>query len=216
MRVLTGNINIFYYPDYFILFFEKGSFAIPFTGNNTLDTKLVAIIYDYNQSSEIEGNDTVVIPVYQLTEEINIIGHGLSEVKIANFLDYLTCGESWFVDVASKCGFLDFNFINNNEVSKKLNNSAYNLLIWPGYDLYYPTSYSFFEVIFDIPTMRNRAIRDFVGNGGGFVGSCYAGYMAARGMQPFPVFPAILTQNPNLPSFGILSISDIFFFMFGL
>jgi uncharacterized membrane protein len=191
------------------MFFEKGSFVIPFTGNDTIDTKIIAIICDYNQSSEIEENGDAKVPAYLLVEQLNIRGYVLSEVKIAQYLNFLTCGESWYSHVASKCGFLDFDFINNKDTCKKLNNSAYNLLIWPGYDTYYPASLATLEVMLDLSSGRNTAIRKFVSNGGGFVGSCYAVNMASRGIKPYPVYSAKKAHNPNLPSIGYLSIADI-------
>ncbi|MCK4365257.1 MAG: hypothetical protein KAW45_04350 [Thermoplasmatales archaeon] len=191
------------------LLFEKGSFIVPFTGVDIVDLKIIAIVCDYNQSSEIEQNNNAKTPVYLLKEQISFDGYDLSNVKILNFMNFLTCGESWYVDVAFKCGFLNYDFVYNDNTSKKLEDSDYNLLIWPGYDLYYPSLFAALEIILDFPTRRNRAIRDFVGKGGGFVGSCQAVFMAARGMKPLPAYPSILTQYPNLPSIGLLSISDI-------
>jgi len=189
--------------------FEKGTFIIPFTGDNNIDTKIVTIICDYNQSSEIEENNNLRTPIYLLRELFTFKSIKLSKVKIANLLNFLTCGESWFSNIASKCGFLDFKLIENDDISKKLNNTAYNLLIWPGLDAYYPPYYPLLELFLDLHYKRNRAIRDFVGNGGGFVGSCYAPYMASRGIKPLFAYPAIVTYYPKLPSIGFLSISDM-------
>jgi len=206
---ITVNISEVTNEDEFNLLFEKGSFVVPFTGDNTIDSKIIVIICDYNQSSEIEKSNNISTPVYLLKEQLKISVHILSEVKIANFINFLTCGESWFSDIASKCGFLNFDFIKNDDTHKNLNNSAYNLLIWPGYDCYYPSSLSFLEIILDLRTGRNRAIRKFVSNGGGFVGSCYSVYMASRGTRPLPIYPSRKVHIPNLPSIGLLSISDI-------
>jgi hypothetical protein len=191
-----------------VMFFEKGSFIIPFTGNNNIDMKIIVIICDYNQSSEIEKNIDLKIPVYLLMEQLNIRGYVLSEVKIAQYYDFLTCGESWYSRVALKCGFLDYEFIKNS--IKKLNNSAYNLLVWPGYDAYYDGPYdASLEIIIDLSSGRNTAIRKFVSKGGGFVGSCYAVNMVSRGLKPGPAYPPRKAHNPNLISIGLLSISDI-------
>ena len=190
------------------LSFEKGSFIVAFTGNDAIDSKIITIIVDYNQTNEIEESNSKT-PVYLLKQQLNFIGRGLTNVKIANYINFLTCGESWFSTIGSRCGFLNFDFFRNFETRRKLKNSNYNLFIWPGFDGYYSSSYSVFEIFLDFPIRRNRAIRDFVYNGGGFVGSCYAGYMAARGIEPFPAYSYETTQNLNLPSIGCLSISDI-------
>ena len=42
------------------MFFEKGSFIIPFTGEDVIDAKINSIIYDYNESSEIEENKMTI------------------------------------------------------------------------------------------------------------------------------------------------------------
>jgi len=189
------------------MFFERGTFIIPFTGNNTQDKKIVAIVCDYNYSSEIEENSTIKISVYELMEQLNTPAYQLSDVKMAQYKDFLTCCESWYLNVAEKCGFLNFKILNNNVVSKELNNTAYNLIIWPGYDGYYPSSYSFLDIFIDSYSQRTNAIRKFVRNGGGFVGSCYAVTMASRGSPPI-VYSKRRVQNPNLPSFGFLAITD--------
>lgn len=207
MTINVSKINISEIEEN--LLFEKGSFIVPFTGVDIVDLKIIAIVCDYNQSSEIEQNNNAKTPVYLLKEQISFDGYGLSNVKILNFMNFLSCGESWYVDVAFKCGFLNYDFVYNNDTSKKLEDSDYNLLIWPGYDLYYPSLFVALEIILDFPTRRNRAVRDFVSEGGGFIGSCQAAYMAARGIKPLPAYPSILTQYPNLPSIGLLSISDI-------
>lgn len=191
------------------LFYEKGSFVVPFTGDNTIDTKIIAIICDYNQSSEIEENNNIRAPVYLLMNQFNVNAFNLPEVKVAQYINFLVCGESWYADIANKCGFLDFDFIINKDTRKKLNNSAYNLLIWPGFDMYYPSSFAFLEVILDLSSRRTRTVRDFVSNGGGFVGSCYPVNLASRGVKPLIVYPSCLAHNPKLPSIGLLAISDI-------
>ena len=205
---LTASVrDITFVEDEKEIFFEKGSFIIQFTGIDSIDGKIIVIICDYNQSSEIEKNIDVKVPVYLLTAQSNIRAYALSEVKIAQYIDFLTCGESWYSLVAYKCGFLDYEFFNN--ARKKLDNSAYNLLVWPGYDTYYPYSFAVLETIIDLSSGRNTAIRKFVRNGGGFIGSCYAANMAARGIKPFPKYSARKVQNTNSISIGLLSLSDI-------
>jgi len=192
----------------FEMFFEQGTFIVPFTGDDTADIKIITIVSNYNQSCEIEDND-LRVPVYLLIQQLTSMGRCLSNVKIVNYVNWLTCGASWFADVAYICGFLNFDFFRNIESRIKLKNSNYNLIIWPGQDCYYPSSYCFTEIMMGLYSGRNRAIRKFVYNGGGFIGSCYTVVMASRGMEGIATYPDVVLNNPNIPSLGFLSIADI-------
>jgi len=194
--------------------FYKGTFIIPFTGNNTLDTKLTAIIYDYNQSSEIEENN-IKIPVYELMEELNVQVYKLSEVKIAIFKSSRTDGESFYLDAAGKCGFLTFEFLEDEELSQKLNNTAFNVIVWPGGDTYYSSKIlklfrvAFSEFASSLFYNRYNIIRGFIGSGGAYIGSCYGAFYASCGVLPFPIYLKRRAYNPKLRSIGILAISDV-------
>lgn len=47
------------------LSFEKGSFVIPLTENDSINKKLICIVCDYNDSSEID-RDKISIPTFML------------------------------------------------------------------------------------------------------------------------------------------------------
>ncbi len=189
------------------MFFEKGTFVVPFTGNDTNDVKIIAIIYDYNQSSEIEQENTIKIPVYELMEPLAARVYVLSEVKIAQIWTSFSSGLKDYVVKAGKCGFLNFDFIAQEDTRKKLDNDAYNVLFWGGGA---PTSLSkFLRIpIWDIKYKISSTIREFIANGGGYVGSCYGAYMASAGVLPFPMYLIRKAHNPNLRSIGILAITD--------
>ncbi|MCK4996527.1 MAG: hypothetical protein KAR55_06525, partial [Thermoplasmatales archaeon] len=72
--------------------FEPGSFIIPFTGNSTDDKKIISIMYDYNQSSEIETIDEITIPIYIVLEQINTQAFPLNDVKVAQLYSRVTSG----------------------------------------------------------------------------------------------------------------------------
>jgi len=194
--------------------FEKGTFIIPFTGNDKQDTKLTAIIYDYNQSSEIEENN-IKIPVYELMESLNTPVYQLSEVKIAIFKSPRTSGENFYLDVAGKCGFLTFEYLEDKYLVEELNNTAFNVLIWPAGDSYYVNRVrelfiaGFIEWVSGIRFNRYGAIRDFIGNGGGFIGSCYGAYVASCGILPIPIYLKRRAYNPKLTTIGLLAVSDV-------
>ena len=191
------------------MFFERGTFIIPFTGNDVNDTKIIAIICDYNQSSEIETKNQIQIPVYELTELLITSVYQLSEVKIAQYKSWLTTGESWYLDAAEKGGFLNFKIINDCNISKELNNDAYDLIIWPGYEGFYDASYGIYEFKMEFFHHKINAIRKFVKNGGGFVGSCYALGIASRGYPHVIVYPKIFVRYPILRPRFLLVIMDI-------
>jgi len=186
--------------------FEKGTFIIPFTGNDTADTKLTAVIYDYNKSCEIEENNEIKIPIYEIMEPLNTPSYQLVEVKIALFKSQRTSGESFYLDAAEKCGFLTFELLEDKDLPKQLNNTAFNAIIWPAGDSYYCNrlhklfSTGFFEAISGLSSDRYNIIRKFVRNGGGYIGSCYGAYVASCGVLPVPISLKRRAYNPNLPS----------------
>jgi len=190
------------------MFFEKGSFIISFTGNDTLDAKLIAIIYDYNQSSEIEENITIKIPVYELTESLNMEVYPLSEVKIAYITIPSSTGLSYYVEKAGKCGLLNFDFLEDEELQNKLNNSVYNVVVLAAVPTANLLSYYLETVVRDLRYKTSKLIREFVSNGGGYIGSCFGSYRASSGVLPFPAYFIRKAHNSNLRSFGVFAISD--------
>jgi hypothetical protein len=68
------------------LIFNPGTFLIPFTGNNSIDNKIIAVIYDYNISHEIHKNDILPIKSYMILQPLNLeIPYKLNEPKIAYY-----------------------------------------------------------------------------------------------------------------------------------
>jgi len=192
------------------MFFEKGTFIIPLTGNIDVDKKVIVIVTNYNESSEIE-EFTEKIPIYYLLEEPSINAFELVELKILNSVNPDSWGLNYYIIKASKCGFLNFDFVDEPKLQHRLNNTTYNVVIWPGADPYPPVPpvQAFFKIIYrDLKYKISKTVRNFVSNGGGFIGSCYGAYVASSGILPFPVYFKVLAYNPKLPSFGIFCISD--------
>jgi len=189
-----------------IMEFREGSFIVPFSGNEENDYKLTNIIYDYNYTFEIDSIIDIQIPVFLILEQKNLDCYCLNEVKIIGYRNYLTCTEDWYQQVAFLCGFLDFDVFDNDIFSDKIDNSDYNLIIFPAYDLCFPSYFAFTEIILDILSKRTNAIRSFVRNGGGYVGSCYGQYMASAGI--FPVYQRRKALNPELGNYGFLALQD--------
>lgn len=192
------------------MLFEKGTFVIPFTGDTTQDAKLIAIVYDYNQSSEIDENNSMKIPVYELMGQLNIQAYQLSETKIAQYKDYTTGGEIFYLEIAKNCGFLTFEFLEDTDLSEKLDTDSFNVIIWPSLDMYHSLSSVFWKtVVEDVKYNVSNTIRKFVATGGGYIGSCYGAYKASCGVLPAPVYLIRRAYDPKLTSVGVLAISDI-------
>jgi len=98
------------------ILFEPGSFIIPFTGNLIDDKKIISIMYDYNQSSEIETFDEINIPIYIISEQINTQAFPLNDVKVAQLYSRVTSGGFIFTEVLSKCGFLNVEIIQDKNI----------------------------------------------------------------------------------------------------
>ncbi len=193
-------------------FFEKGAFVIPFTGNETIDKKIIAMIYNYNQTSEI-NQDLTKVPVYYLLQKLNIFAYKLNEINIASHKSKVTTGEIAFLEISNKCGFLSFDYLYDNEISDELNNSKYNLFIHAGGASEYATflkSSMFYQLFAGTFLKEIRTVRNFVANGGGYIGSCYGCEMAGAGYDfgLLKVHFKRVPYNPKLPSIGIYSMAD--------
>ncbi|UCD13699.1 MAG: hypothetical protein JSW60_09100, partial [Thermoplasmatales archaeon] len=189
-------------------FYEKGAFIVPFSGDIYKDVMATAIIYDYNETSEIE-NWFPKVGVYKLMDPLNIWGYKLSEPKIAQHLGlYTRYGWPCYLQIAEAGGFLTFEFLLDNETAKDLNNKDFNVLMWP----YGPAQGKLFEKMKTLLNFKGYyAIREFVRSGGGYIGSCYGAYVASSGfVGPFSLFSLRRHYYPNLSilPFFSLSISD--------
>jgi len=188
--------------------FKKGTFIIPFTGGNYNDTKLLTIVYDYNQSSEIEDRSTG-ISMYPLIDALSTSAYPLVEVKIAQCITPRSTGLNYYIEKAGKCGFLSYEMIETDELKDKLNNSAYNVIVWAAVPSDNLLTYYYKHLINDLKNNISNQIREFVSNGGGYVGSCYGAYLASYGVLPLPIFFKRRAYDPNLKSIGFFAISDV-------
>ncbi|MCK4365468.1 MAG: hypothetical protein KAW45_05415 [Thermoplasmatales archaeon] len=196
------------------IFFEKGSFIVPFTGNNNVDAKIIAIIYDYNQSCEISAYNELIIPLYLLMQPLDVQAYPLKEVKVAQFKSCITFGEVCYLEALRKCGFLSFEVLRDRTVKEKLNNEDFNVFLHacggPVYASFYKTGWfhNFYE---DFAYKAANTVRKFIANGGGYVGACYGMEKAASGRKYGSVTIHLkrIAYNPNLPCFGYYAIADI-------
>jgi hypothetical protein len=192
-----------------IMFFEKGSFIIPFTGEGTSDKKINAIVYDYNESSEIDEDSIIKVPVYFLRDTFTTKAYPLSEVKILEVVNKFTSLEHKNVAIAKDCGFLTFDCVEDINLGKKLKNMDYNVAIYPGGSSS-SMALNIFTHMLSVnskPNPPSKVIRDFVANGGGYIGICHGCGVASSGV--YPIYLKRKAHNPNLRTFTFLALSDI-------
>ncbi len=203
LNVMTFNINTHEME------FENGTFIVPFNGNISIDKLITTIIVDYNFSSEINNND-IQIPIYILLESISFEALKLYEPKIAQHFEIPTrYGWPCYLQIAEAGGFLNFDFLIENEVKSKLNNNDYNVFMWP----YEPSPARLYEVAISLSKRKDfEIIRSFVNTGGGFIGSCYGALAASSGflnhLSGLHLLQAYYPSIPYLPFSFTLSMSD--------
>jgi len=191
-------------------FFEKGAFIIPFSKEQYTDSLIISIIHDYNYSCEIQ-EDEIKIKSFFIMEPLTFEGYKLEEVKIAQHLG-LPVRYSWpcYLLIADAGGFLTFEFLDDFETAKYLNNEDFNVFMWP----YEPEPSTYIEIVRSLSDVEGlNSIRNFVKNGGGYIGSCYGAQMASSNvLWPLPLFFLRRFYNPDLKYLPIttLSLSDTF------
>lgn len=185
-----------------------GSFLIPFTNISTTDSLLIAVIYDYNQTHELHI-DTQPLTIFQLSESL-ILPHSykLIEPRIAYYYGDGVYSNSlnWYVTTLYHSGFLSNTYLDDDEVITTLNPDEYNVFIWPGGEIIEDI-----QSDIDVKTRirKQNSIKEFVADGGGYIGSCYGAFAASSGTRFFP-FPLLSYYTSSAPSIGFLSIQDCF------
>ncbi len=178
-----------------------GTFIVPFTQNEELNNQLISIITDYSVYHELY-TDIFPVNCYLLVEPIILSsGHQLSEPKIAYYFGdgVYSSSMNWYVSSLKKSGFLNNEYLDDNEIIKQLHNGNYNMLIWAG-GQYRNDLSSNISLVTRI--LRQYSIKRFVSNGGGYIGSCYGAYAASSGMRLYP-FPLLSYYIPIIPNIGL-------------
>ena len=169
---------------------KKGSYIIPFTGYSKQDSTISSILKNADINLQELKSPLDDVYVYELVKP-----------RILSVNDELGTGffNEW-EDCCKLMGF-DYNTVPWESIPTVLNNDDYNLFIWPGGDG---------DIIClsanQVDIKQFNTIRDFVGNGGGYIGTCYGGYEASNGyMIPFSI---LRPYFKNLPAWPFLSIID--------
>jgi glutamine amidotransferase-like uncharacterized protein len=205
IELFTKNILSTQLPENRI--FSKGSFIIPFTGQNSKDIISTIIISEYSNNGSILNVENISKNIYFIIEPIQDIKlYRITEPKIAYYFDQgvTTRCINWYMSALYKAGFLNNEILDDNDLSSKLENMRSNVLIWPGGNMFesFKKDLSFISIL-----KRQYSIKNFVSNGGGFVGSCYGAFIASSGMR-FTPFLLLQYYFPRFPSIGFFSFSD--------
>ncbi len=187
--------------------FEKGTFVVPFTGNINIDSGITVIIYDYNNTHELINKSIPTVETFLLMQELSIHSlYKLTEPKIAYFFGEGVTLEAlkWYVSPLSQAGFLNNEFLNEDNIITSLNNGNFNTMMWTGG--------SFISHVLSGLSLIKRylyqsEIKQFVRNGGGYVGTCFGAYVTSSGMRYMP-FNLILYKFPILPSIIFMKMQD--------
>ncbi|MFH1013735.1 MAG: hypothetical protein V1769_04420 [Thermoplasmatota archaeon] len=166
------------------------------------------MIYDYNVTHELY-DDLQQTEILMLLEPLTLENiYKINEPRTAYYFGDGVYSNSlnWYVSTLYKSGFLTNTFLNDSEVIAKLNTDDFNVLIWPGGEILEDIK-SNISLITRI--LKQNKIKDFVANGGGYIGSCYGAFAASSGTRFFAL-PLISYYFPHMPSIGFLSIQDCF------
>ena len=184
--------------------YEKGSFIILFTDIESIDVLISIIVFKYSLFNQNETNPVQFQYIAEPIPSVELMQ--LHQPKIAYYFDEgitIECLD-WYLSSMSQAGFLQCEMVSDEDILNNLTNSRYNVLIVPGGRLMegFKKDLNFFQKI-----ARQTAIKNFVSNGGGYIGSCYGAFISSSGMR---YTPFLLAQyyTKKLPSFGFLSLSD--------
>ncbi|MDG6229547.1 MAG: hypothetical protein QCH96_06240, partial [Candidatus Thermoplasmatota archaeon] len=185
--------------------FEKGAFIIPLTKDDMSNAIIASIIHDYEYGSEIETQAPV--DIYLLLEPLLEEVYPLEYPRVVlNFGSLVALMDIfWYVDVLQNGGFFDNQLLLDEQIPNALKNDDVTLFIWPGVitDIYIQRLLNSM-----IDPVLCTAIRDFVKNGGGYIGSCHGAITASSGQYlPFNILQSRLERFPVSTFLGLISDS---------
>ena len=191
--------------------FLPGAFIIPFVEDEYQNSLMTSIIFEYCINSELDDWKDP-IEGYVLYEPILAYSYELVEPKIAQYFGReIRYGWPAYLQIADAGGFLTFDFFLDGETASLLSYREYNVFMWP----YEPTPARVTEVFRNLIDKDSfNAIRRFVAQGGGYVGSCYGAQVASSGfINPLSLLLLSYAYQVDKPSFPFslsLSMSDTF------
>lgn len=188
--------------------FEPGTFIVPFSEITRDNAKIISVMNDYNLTHELHKHIQPTM-VYKLTEQLFLDeALQLVEPKIAYYYDEGVYSNSlnWYVSTLYQSGFLSNEYLSNEDVITSLDPSTFNVFIWPGGEIVEDIN-SNVSVVTRI--LKQNKIKEFVAEGGGYIGSCYGAFAASSGTRFYPI-PLLPYYFSHMPSVGFLSLQDCF------
>ena len=151
--------------------FETGSYLVLMTGNKEKYNITLATSNYYKKRYEVKIFKIVELPKILRVYKLNI-------PKIA-FYNETNVGFRSYSENLYNAGFIYQKILSRTDILQNLTKENFNIIIWGGGNNNLTDA---FKVHCSIKGFlaRNK-IRRFIENGGGYVGSCYGGIMAASG-----------------------------------
>jgi len=157
--------------------FEKGSYIIPFSDDQTVSLMTTNIIFNYYAKDIVASYKLMEsienIEVYQLVEP-KIAVHNGPSVDAYNFANCLRKG-----------GFHNIDFLTYSEIPDGLNNDDFNVFIWGG-GVASISKHAIKNILNGTHNKAIHSIREFMKEGGGYVGACFGQMMLSKNtITPF-------------------------------
>ena len=159
-----------------VRFFPKGSIIVAFTGNSSIDSSCISLLYEFNLSRNIE--------VFNLMQKCtNQKAFKFNTPKIAHY-DVPSISSILYYNRLNEGGFLHQDFLLKNQVVDELTIEDYNVIIMGG-------QAGHFDIILRdnfnaIAINAKQKIREFVDSGGAYISSCHGSVLASSGCShPF-------------------------------
>lgn len=170
------------------MYFSKGAYIIPFSGDEFKDAMIISIVCDYNQTHELNSLNEMEVKIYALAQKLNVNFDRLNAPKIVQQLGKpVRYGWPTYLKIAESGGFFDYECMLDGEAASVLNNEDFNIIIWP----YLPGQATILEQLYSMTNIEDtNAIRNFVNNGGGYIGTCQGAIVASAGLR----FPGVLNS----------------------
>ncbi len=173
--------------------FAKGSFLID-ASSNVESLRFFAAnlsFLSYFQS----------VPVYTVLEPLDEVGvRKLCFPRIV-YHDGDNVAHGSYEYVLEESGFSQGTYLNWRQIPSNLSSEQFDVFVWGGH---YGNNLD--VVLGQLNWDSFNAIRSFIREGGGYIGSCYGGYEITTAL-PFPL-RNLLIRFPNLPSSFFLSVSS--------
>lgn len=176
---ITGYSKIFNSSEgFYEKNFEKGCFLIPLSNNSNNYNDIINITsfyhYRYNVSFFITQDSFSDVKIYKLYEP-----------KIANY-DIPTVDNHSYRRILNLGGFTNQKTLKQTDIIRELNTDNYNVLTWGGGNL--DIVQTLIDNIGPTGLIANNKIKNFIKDGGGYIGSCYGGWkVSSKNRRPIGV-----------------------------